>query len=70
MLNTNYLDSVKMKITIQWAMSYDPGMHRVLGYTTVLFLHCHLEVKYIKSVAEYLNTVHKLSFVRILLLIK
>lgn len=59
-----------MKITIQWAMNYDPGMHRVLAYTIVLFLHYHLEVRYIKSVAEYLNTVHKLSFVRILLLIK
>lgn len=48
-----------MKITMQCAMNYNPGMHRILAYIVAWFPHYHLEVKYKKNVAEYLNTFHK-----------
>lgn len=35
MLNTKYLNSVKIKIMMHWAMNYDSGMHRVLANPTV-----------------------------------
>lgn len=41
---------------MQCAVNYDSDMHKALAYIVVLFFYYHLEVTYIKNVAQYLKT--------------